>query len=88
MLIGGVAQELPAADTLPGASAPAPVDSATYTYTDGLTTTITEDGVDTTIAYNADGTVKTVSYPHAGKTRTETYSYTDGVPTGMTATEA
>lgn len=58
------------------------------TYTSGRVTQITEDGVATNIAYNSDGTVNTISYPHAGKTRTETYSYTNGVPTGMTAVEA
>lgn len=69
----------PAPEALPASTA--------YTRTGDVITKITEDGEDITIAYNADGTVNTVSYPHAGKTRTETYSYTAGVPTGMTATE-
>ena len=39
--------------------------------------------------YNADGTGKTISYPRAGKTRTETYNYNaDGTVAGMSATEA
>lgn len=58
------------------------------TYTSDRVTQITEDSVDTTITYNGDETVNTISYPHGGKTRTETYSYTNGAPTGMTATEA
>ena len=50
---------------------------------------VTEDGVQTTIAYDAQGRVATVSYPRAGKTRTETYSYNAaGQISGMTAAEA
>ena len=60
----------------------------TLTRTTGRITSVTEDGVTTTITYNADGTVNTVSYPRNGKTRTETYAYTSGALTGMTATEA
>lgn len=69
----------------PDGSLPA---STSYTYTSGRVTKITEDSVDTTISYNLDGTVDEVVYPHAGKTRTETYSYSSGVLTGMTASEA
>jgi YD repeat-containing protein len=60
----------------------------TITSTNGRITKVTEDGVATTMTYNADGTVATVSYPHGGKTRTETYTYSAGQITGMTATEA
>ena len=50
---------------------------------------VTEDGVQTTITYDSNGRVATTSYPRAGKTRTETYSYNDaGQLTGMSATEA
>lgn len=57
-------------------------------YTAGRVTTITEDGADTAITYNADGTVHTITSTVEGKTRTETFTYTTGVLTGMTATEA
>lgn len=57
-------------------------------YTAGRVTTITEDGVDTTIAYNPDGTVHTITSTVEGKTRTETFIYTSGQLTSMTATEA
>jgi uncharacterized lipoprotein NlpE involved in copper resistance len=70
------------------ASAGGPPDALTITYTGDRVTGIDEDGVDTTITYNADGTVHTVSYPVGALTRTETYSYTAGVLTGMTAAEA
>lgn len=70
-----------------GGSAP-PVDALTVTYTNGRVTGIDEDGVDTTITYNTDGTVDTVSYPSGALTRTETYTYTSGRVTGMTAAEA
>ena len=66
----------------------APADSASFTYTDGRVTSVTEDGVETVITYNADGTVDTVSYPAGALIRTETYVYTSGVLTGMTASEA
>ena len=66
----------------------APADAVSITYTDGRVTSITEDGVATVITYNADGSVDTVSYPRGALTRTETYAYTDGVLTGMTASEA
>jgi len=50
---------------------------------------VTEDGVQTTITYDSNGRVATTSYPRAGKTRTETYSYNGaGQLTGMIATEA
>ena len=55
---------------------------------DGSIATVTEDGVTKTFAYNGDGTINTVRWPVGAKTRTETYSYTSGVLTGMTATEA
>lgn len=58
------------------------------TYTAGLVTKITEDGVETNITYNSDGTVHTISFPHGSLTRTETYSYSSGVLTGMSASEA
>lgn len=57
------------------------------TYTAGRVTTITEDGADTAITYNADGTVHTITSTVADKTRTETYNYSGGVLTGMTAAE-
>ena len=85
--IGGRLRQLPAGDTLEGVGAD-PVDAMSLTYTDGRVTKITEDGVDTDITYNADGSVDTVSYPSGALTRTETYSYTGGVLTGMTAAEA
>ena len=90
VMIDGQAQELPADDTLPGGGgAPAPVDAMTVTYTDGAVTSVTEDGVTTSITYDGSGRVSTVSYPHAGKTRTETYTYNgDGSVAGMTAAEA
>jgi hypothetical protein len=66
----------------------APADAVSFTYTNGRVTKATEDGVDTDIAYNADGTLNTVSYPSGALTRTETYAYTGGVLTGMTASEA
>lgn len=50
-------------------------------------TAVTEDGVVTSISYNANGSVNTVSYPRNGKTRTETYAYNSGVLTGMSAAE-
>lgn len=65
--------------------------AATYTYTDGVVTSISEtvDGATrtTTISYN-NGLVSTVAVSYGGKTWTETYTYTNGVLTGMTATEA
>ena len=61
--------------------------SMSITYSSGRVVKITEDGVETNITYNPDETVNTISYPHNGKTRTETYTYTDGWPTGMTASE-
>lgn len=64
-----------------------PPDALTVNYTAGRVTSIVQDGVTTTITYNADGTVHTVSYPIGSLTRTETYAYTAGVLTGMTATE-
>lgn len=85
--IGGRLRQLPPGDTLEGVGAD-PVDAMSLTYTDGRVTKITEDGVDTDITYNSDGTVNTVSWPAGSLTRTETYSYTGGVLTGMTATEA
>lgn len=80
-------RELPSGDTLPAAAND--VDSLTVTYNvDGTVDTVTEDGLTKTVAYNSDGTVNTVSWPAGSLTRTETYSYTGGVLTGMTATEA
>ena len=70
-----------------GRAALGKTDAMSLTYTSGLMTKITEDGVDTTITWNPDGTMDTVSYPRGSKTRTETFSYTAGVFTGMTATE-
>ena len=65
------------------------VDSLAITYNgNGSIATLTEDGVVKTFAYNGDGSINTVSWPVGALTRTETYSYTDGVLTGMTATEA
>lgn len=66
----------------------APPDELTVSYTEGRVTSVTKDGVTTTITYNTNGSVNTVSYPHNGLTRTETYAYSGGVLTGMTATEA
>ena len=65
------------------------VNALSVTYNgNGTIATLTEDGVVKTFAYNGDGTINTVSWPVGALTRTETYSYTDGVLTGMTATEA
>lgn len=71
-----------------GRAALGKTDAMSLTYTAGRVTKITEDGVDTNIAYNGDGTVNTISYPRGSKTRTETFSYTSGVLTGMSASEA
>lgn len=66
-----------------------PVTTMTTAYTSGRITSVTEDGVTTTIGYDGSGRVSTVSYPHSGLTRTETYTYnSDGSMAGMTATEA
>ena len=65
------------------------VDALSITYNgNGSIATLTEDGVVKTFAYNGDGTINTVSWPVGALTRTETYSYSSGVLTGMTATEA
>lgn len=81
--------ELPAGDTLVGAGPAAPVDAMSITYTSGRVTSVTEDGVTTTITYDGSGRVSTVSYPHGALTRTETYTYNpDGTVAGMTAAEA
>lgn len=65
------------------------VNSASLTYnSDGTVATVTEDGLTKTLAYNADGTVNTISWPVDTLTRTETYTYTSGVLTSITATEA
>lgn len=61
--------------------------SEVYTYTNGAVTKITEDGADTDITYNPDGTVNTVTYLNGTKMRTETYTYLAGQVTGMTASE-
>ena len=57
-------------------------------YTNGRVTSVTEDGVTTSMTYNVSGLVATISYPRGSKTRTETYFYNaaDQV-TGMTAVE-
>lgn len=68
--------------------AASPVNAMTLTRTGGRITSVTEDGVTTSVTYNADGSVNTVAYPRAGKTRTETYTYASGALTGMNATEA
>lgn len=70
------------------ATATAPVTAMAAGYTGNRITSITEDGKTTTITYNGDGTVNTISWPRAGKTRTETYTYSAGRVTGMNATEA
>lgn len=65
------------------------IDALSITYNgDGSIATLTEDGVVKTFAYNGDGSINTVSWPVGALTRTEIYSYTSGVLTGMTATEA
>lgn len=64
-----------------------PVDTTVLNYADGRISSIVEDGVVKTIAYNSDETVHTVSWPIGAITRTETFSYTDGVLTGITTTE-
>lgn len=84
--IGGKNKQLPASDTLVW-SAAYRVAALSITRTSGKITSFTEDGVTTTITYNANGSVNTVSKPVGALTRTETYAYTDGVLTGMTATE-
>ena len=56
---------------------------------DNTVNTVTEDGVVKTLSYNADGTVNTISWSvGGGLTRTQTFSYTSGVLTSMTTTEA
>ena len=66
-----------------------PTTTLTTGYTSGRITSVTEDGVTTSITYNANGTVATVSYPRNNKTRTETYSYNAaGQVSGMSALEA
>lgn len=86
-LAQAIAADIKALQNAPG-GAPPPVNSVSVTYTAGVVTSFTEDGVTTSITYNADGTVNTVSYPRGSMTRTETFSYTAGNLTGMTATEA
>ena len=81
--VGGVAL-LGSGDIPIGGALPA---AMSLTYTSDRVTKITEDGVDTNITYNSNGTVNTISYPVGAKTRTETYNYTSGQLTGMTATE-
>ena len=64
------------------------IDSLAITYNvDGTIDTVAENGVTKTFAYNLDGTINTVSWSVGLLTRAETYSYTNGVLTGMTATE-
>jgi YD repeat-containing protein len=63
-------------------------DAVAVAYTSGRITSVTADGVTTTVTYNADGTVHTISYPIGSLTRTETYSYSGGLMSGMTAVEA
>lgn len=63
------------------------VSTMSITRTGDNITRITEDSVQTNIAYNADGTINTVSYPVGSKTRTETFTYSSGQLTGMTASE-
>lgn len=71
------------------ATATAPTGAMSVTYNAGRVSTITEDGVTTTITYDGAGRVSTISWPRNGKTRTETYSYNGaGQVTGMNATEA
>ncbi|WP_313075881.1 hypothetical protein [Melaminivora sp.] len=73
----------------PGADGQKPADAMTIAYTAGRVSSVTEDGVTTTINYDGQGRVSTVSYPRDGKTRTETYTYNpDGSMAGMTASEA
>lgn len=63
------------------------VSAMSITRTGENITRITEDSVQTNIAYNADGTINAVSYPVGSKTRTETFTYSSGQLTGMTASE-
>lgn len=62
------------------------------TYTAGNVTKVVEliGGVSytTTANYNADGSVASVVVTDGAKVRTETYSYSSGILTGFTATEA
>lgn len=62
-------------------------DTMTITRNGNQVTKITEDGADTDITYNPDGTVNTVTYQNGTKIRTETYTYSAGQVTGMTASE-
>lgn len=65
------------------------VDSTVLTYNpNGSVATVAEDGLTKVLTYNLDGTLNTISWPTNGKTRTETYTYTSGVLTSITATEA
>ena len=64
------------------------VNAMAVAYTNGRVTSVTEDGVTTSMTYNVSGLVATISYPRGSKTRTETYSYNAaGQVTGMTAVE-
>jgi len=65
------------------------VDALSIAYTSGRVSSITEDGVTTTLTYDGNGRLSTVVYPRGGKTRTETYTYNpDGSMAGMAASEA
>lgn len=88
--VGGRIRQLPAGDTLPvSGGTPAPINAMSVAYSAGRVSAVTEDGVTTSIGYDTQGRVSTVSYPRNGKTRTETYTYnTNGTLAGMTAAEA
>ena len=53
----------------------------------GFVNSYNENGKVRSITYNADGTVYTIKNAVGSKLRTETYTYTNGLLTGMTATE-
>lgn len=51
-----------------------PIAAATFSYTNNLVTGMSEDGVTTTIAYNAQNQVSTVTYQRGANTLVETYT--------------
>lgn len=84
---GSVDPSLDAAHWEPQYTPPLPT-SVSLSYTGRQVTSITEDGVTTTLTYDDKGRLLTATYPHGIKTRTETYAYnSNGTMSGVTATE-
>ena len=63
-----------------------PIAAATFSYTNNLVTGMSEDGVTTTIAYNAQNQVSTVTYQRGANTLVETYTYSNGKVVSMSST--